>query len=1162
MDSHSTPRLTIKFMLGLALFTFFLFFFLVIPQNQKAHAQSVPSFGCEMRPGYRVCSSGGCTSAPAVCYPRDLVNACPDDPANGKCYAVENQQTCQAHPDISGTEVDECARAGPFQCVEVPCDTSPAPTFNCEWLSVDGTPRCIADIRPNVCPDDEENGICYVNDNMQCSPFNRMQCLSDAPKPCVQVSCNPSSQPRVTTTPTPSTSVSPSPSTTPPTSTIPPSHSNPPRTNPPDYNAPDYPEDDSKEHIYTPGERAIPDPYVPCSSTRNNEFHSLRPYQASPCYYELSDVAMMCANKLTLEADYQFAPSDCNCSCSDCQCSDGGAAVGCRCQCNCSATFTKSAYVDVFDAELPIMGNTEDKLINSQDQPDPEGIDNYAKVNEYVSWYLSGITTRAEYGKPVNDYLKNQDIADFSGPIKKLLAWDSLATERNEQIERAGKSGSPEFDEGGRHNQIVACQSLPGVASACYTQLGLKLRVKDFSKAPIRSDYASDLLYNIAYTLWKLNPKNKLFQFIPLTSTEDRYGELRGTGEVTVTGGNVTNASVSVDPAELFYPHLEESRENADLLQRTYVSRELMDTPGVEGASTQSSSGEVLQAQSYYATCHFERGSCVITNPCPAGWELVDPNFCNDLSGLSCQQRDLYGECRRSSPPGGTTPCPDSHPVCSDLSESSCSNASGLLWSQGCPLGNNQVGHCCLWQDPDVTCGGYCQPGCGSPGNYTCDSPNTLVRMADPMWGGTGYACCSPEDPQCSQCGSSISNPPAEINTQKTKHVIPPNPPQCDLTRVRTNPGDTINPTELKVTATFTVSTSCEVPGVGQCVCEEDPETGEEDCTCSCSPAGAVCPGGTATVTVDLTNYMPLAEENFNRLVASPYSPLQRIFPKIESGAPIQGIFDMPAYSLVNYASEGGLQLTSVQNPGGFPLPPKLFYPHIGSIHQYFLNCIQTALRPEGYGPYCPKGYQNTEDYIAGRYPTPTGTVPPGGYPPTVTPPPGSTPSPGDPNVHQISGPIADQYNVEQCILEAVMDIESGFGQITGSRRFGQWDCCNDLGACGPAQINYRYYDMLDQGDGLNLCSLEDSFVLLARYLVAIKRWAVGDFDSVRYEPGLEDQYPVGMDDIPYVGAYHTNEFNCIPTSETQARWGQGASYCYAISYYCQWGNLPPDPSP
>ena len=45
---------------------------------------------------------------------------------------------------------------------------------------------------------------------------------------------------------------------------------------------------------------------------------------------------------------------------------------------------------------FPIMGNTEE-VKNSQNGGDT--YDDATKVNEYASWYLSGVNNRAEYGE-------------------------------------------------------------------------------------------------------------------------------------------------------------------------------------------------------------------------------------------------------------------------------------------------------------------------------------------------------------------------------------------------------------------------------------------------------------------------------------------------------------------------------------------------------------------------------------------------------------------------------------------------------------------------------------------------------------------------------------------------------------------------------------------
>ena len=149
------------------------------------------------------------------------------------------------------------------------------------------------------------------------------------------------------------------------------------------------------------------------------------------------------------------------------------------------------------------------------------------------------------------------------------------------------------------------------------------------------------------------------------------------------------------------------------------------------------------------------------------------------------------------------------------------------------------------------------------------------------------------------------------INTRKAKHLVPANPPECDLLKVRTNPGDSLIPGEIPITLTFTATATCETQGDMVC----DP-TGYCECE---APVGAVCPGGEVILTLTLNELMPLAHENFNRIVSSPYSPLQKVYPKMQPDAPIQGKLDMPAYSLVNYIVFGDFSLVQVINAGSPP---------------------------------------------------------------------------------------------------------------------------------------------------------------------------------------------------------------------------------------------------
>jgi hypothetical protein len=186
-----------------------------------------------------------------------------------------------------------------------------------------------------------------------------------------------------------------------------------------------------------PDTSPIPSPYVPCPSVMPTEFHSLRPYQASPCNQALEDIALFCGNDLIVldplmvtkrfdsltDWSYIFEENPIDPSRSDavigCQdvcapdmctfspCAACSFCPGTDCINNLDGTETcwfsiprvKSILIDLTDAYLPIMGNTE-IVVNSQIQPDevmPDYLDDPAKVNEYISWYLNGVIGRAEY---------------------------------------------------------------------------------------------------------------------------------------------------------------------------------------------------------------------------------------------------------------------------------------------------------------------------------------------------------------------------------------------------------------------------------------------------------------------------------------------------------------------------------------------------------------------------------------------------------------------------------------------------------------------------------------------------------------------------------------------------------------------------------------------
>jgi len=356
----------------------------------------------------------------------------------------------------------------------------------------------------------------------------------------------------------------------------------------------------------SPARAQIPPDYTPCSETADPEFHSLRPYQASPCSSEVVPYASFCGNKLTLKeivpATYPGGGGICK--------QEGEKVV---CKFNISVPPHK-VIIDLTGANLPIMGNTEE-VIDSQNPNDT--FDDAQKANEYVSWYLNGVINRAEYGDTKNT---EGEMVNFSGPLKKLLPSVIQEAQRIKTIQAAVAT---------RHNQITVCaqEGILGIwgktkPHECYKGYGtvakpnvyrLKNWNGDLSELrailnlinpldawnkripPLPWNFESDILYKKAYNEWKGksclilpvigltcidNPliRNKwadLFPYIPLSSTEDLEGNIKIDSFSSAPGDSVKNITFNNQtPATLFFSHLEESDQLGSILQDTYISKD------------------------------------------------------------------------------------------------------------------------------------------------------------------------------------------------------------------------------------------------------------------------------------------------------------------------------------------------------------------------------------------------------------------------------------------------------------------------------------------------------------------------------------------------------------------------------------------------------------
>jgi len=286
---------------------------------------------------------------------------------------------------------------------------------------------------------------------------------------------------------------------------------------------------------------------VACNATVDPEFHSLRPYPASPTCDPAPDGVWMCGNDLVLRQTHTVTPGDGNCRVTGPNTQD----------CDFNVSGSATVYLDLLDADFPIAGNTEDvpNAISSSSSI-PDG----ARVNEYVSWYLNGVISRAE------EFFADADnptglfkIINYSGPLRRLLP---------RTIQTIARSSLQGLIGNGIHNQIIECGGDSPVP--CYDTP---------DNAPQR------------YRITDQGTENQTqFQYTPYSSTEDKTGQIslyeknQSFPNITdISFTPTTNVSENKSTKELYFPHLAENKTLSELLQRTYLPGEYKDR-GTEGS--------------------------------------------------------------------------------------------------------------------------------------------------------------------------------------------------------------------------------------------------------------------------------------------------------------------------------------------------------------------------------------------------------------------------------------------------------------------------------------------------------------------------------------------------------------------------------------------------
>lgn len=627
----------------------------------------------------------------------------------------------------------------------------------------------------------------------------------------------------------------------------------------------------------------LPDPVVACNNVKSNEFHSLRPYQASVCNKDYP-VALYCGNSVFLTDTFSVdengtaTPSDPGTSVLEKTCetrvSDGVKV------CTFTLRRTKTFSIDLRGAKLPIMGNTENvRNVTNNAIPPQELINDQQKVNEYVSWYLNGVPNASSYGaienkdpntvNEPNAYPKNiRTQIDYSGPLNKLLPLRIQQRERIKTIQNAVASvNNTANGEDQRHNQIVGCT-----------------REKT---EPI-------------YFLGQLIGNRWVSLAIPCnTSIWDSIlnGPIKLTRRLSDWSSNT--------------PPLEENYQN-----RTF-SDYLKDYKQWRGNICTTISVSNIQ----FLVC---------VNP---GWIAINnPNWIASLFPF--------------------------------IPYSSTEDTEGKIRVEQNPQPMSQSG------DVEVS-------------NETVSQNEAALNfphMAETnQLADTLQQTYVPKDLDL--------NALADTNTVVGDEF-------CNVVQIKTNPGDSLfpNPEQLTPELNYDAKFSCAFPLKPQGSCEitgadGTPVTGE--CVpsgFSCSQEGAsTCGSGykcgvgcdgpstpdcnvSTNHTIPVYTETPYADSVWSKLVAGPSSVFKKIFPKVGFDGPIQEIVDAPAAINTSYTTNNpGTNVTAANARAG--VEAELYLPHIGGIQEYFLECVQTALRPLGLGRLCGDFATQLDKY------DPTGTI-------------------------------------------------------------------------------------------------------------------------------------------------------------------------------------------
>ncbi len=602
-----------------------------------------------------------------------------------------------------------------------------------------------------------------------------------------------------------------------------------------------------------PDVEAFPKIKFPCSDTDDPEFHSLRPYQGAPCGD--AGKALFCSNELNFIEDFDVVGRK------DCKIKPGQGTIDFTCSPDLLVR-EHNLYVELTDSMFPILGNTE-QVRNSLDGVDE--FDDATKVNEYASWYLSGVNDRAEYGVASDDQTVN-----FSGPVKKLLPSIIQDAERIRSIENVSEELDFIDEDTGKeetsklnHDQIVGCAESKywfgiGPVTPVPCNAGEEYRLSEWDK--------DDLGLSRTF-------ERALSRFLAIAP---------GIGPQIVSDGL---ASIW----DKRKPPLPWSDEN----------------------------GEPFKESIYYQKAYNEwRGKTCVIIP------FIKKLICIDLDPTDVFVNGEWSEMYHFIPLSNTTDIKGAERILDVQFKPSNGTA---IDSDGYDSENQKSAPLYFAHTKEVKELSDLLNTTYIPQGYESEKlPETTEKLKSDGDSGSGAACTA-------------------VN-------------------VRTNPGDNLFPGDREPGDTKEIIIPDVTYRITETLCHQtvvekictDPVTGKDK---KCPEESIVC-NAEVYLVVKTDIKVPNADEIFSSTVADSGSTFRKMFPKVGEGSPVTCIADIPAVSNVTYdgsesetPNNGSLEFKVSNFPkDGAGGGAQLTFPHIGSVYEYFLKGIQTALRPKGYG--------------------------------------------------------------------------------------------------------------------------------------------------------------------------------------------------------------------